>query len=372
MNTFDGFSLSGANITRYLPIYGNANGIVGAYRKYAEPHKKYEPSPLEPGQTPLLLLDGELSEETLRHAVERIGLTTFVALYRAYDIKLKKRYEEALKRIRGIGYLRKNGEMADWIKGDIHRLKSTDDDVVRDALTDLLQPVFDFEKTRDEYHSAIIGPPIDASTGQEIPGDLNEYLFRRASAMYPLGVESVLTANLKQSAIPKTRYFLEGMEDAPASAGVRQIGDFGVQTNLFDAACTTIDDTVETLSRLFMDSIENRGAISLADIIAYCSEIGLYMGNVAYYAIGAACRGLLQESTVFYDGVACWKFAEVRDIGSWIRQTYETYRKRRTSGAREAVLFFDDTALRQRVGSIFVSDHNTITLRITKVHEITM
>ncbi len=179
------------------------------------------------GRTPLFLLDGELSEKTLRRAVEKLGLTAFVAIYRPYDVKLKIRYEGTCTRVRSIDYMRKDGEMADWVKDDIHRYKTTNDDFVRDALAGLLHPVFEFESARADYNAAVATPPIDAITGERVAGDLNEYLYRRASGMYPLGVESVLESNIKQSMIPKSQSFRDGLEGAPAPKGVRKIDEGG-------------------------------------------------------------------------------------------------------------------------------------------------
>ncbi len=88
MTSFDKFELTGANIARYLPIYGNASKMIGAYRKFAEPHKKYESTPLGVGQVPLFLLDGELTASMLDKAKKTLKMSASVVLYRPYDVKL--------------------------------------------------------------------------------------------------------------------------------------------------------------------------------------------------------------------------------------------------------------------------------------------
>jgi len=61
MNTFDDFKLTGANAARFVPIHGNAAGIVGAYRKVMgmkiRSREKFV-GKIELGMVPLFLLDG--------------------------------------------------------------------------------------------------------------------------------------------------------------------------------------------------------------------------------------------------------------------------------------------------------------------------
>ena len=92
MNSFDDFKLTGANITRYFPIWGNSSKIIGVYRKtmgfkVKARAKKYRE--MELGLIPLFLLDGELSEKKLKRAAEILNLKAYVAIYRPFDIKIK-------------------------------------------------------------------------------------------------------------------------------------------------------------------------------------------------------------------------------------------------------------------------------------------
>lgn len=75
INTFDDFVLSGANKTRYVIVIGNAAGLIGAYRKIF--------TTIGIGQTPLFLLDGNLSPKLLTKAKDKLELAEFIALYRA-------------------------------------------------------------------------------------------------------------------------------------------------------------------------------------------------------------------------------------------------------------------------------------------------
>jgi hypothetical protein len=352
VNSFQDFRLTGANAARYLPIFGDAPGIIGAYRKYAEPHKKHEPPPLGIGQTPLFLLDGKLSAATLRRAEEKLKLTVFVAVYRPFDVKLKRQAQSLYKKLRGWGWIGKDGAAADWVLEDKLRAESTTDEYAGER-TAVIQPYLDYIKAWEEYAVSDAMPPVDAVTGETIIGDLNDYLYRRAIAIYPLGVESILSANTKQSAIPKARFFVDGMEGAPAPKGVRKIGGDGGQIDLFDVGRPSINDAIEELRRFCRESIDRDGAVRLADIILHCAGIGLYKGNVTLYAIGAACRSFLQENGIFFDGCAYWCYTEVRDVSGWILLMYGNIERGRISAHRKAAWFFDDTGLKQRLERIF-------------------
>jgi hypothetical protein len=56
---------------------------------------------------------------------------------------------------------------------------------------------------------------------------------------------------------------------------------------------------------------------------------------------------------VFYDGIAYWRYREIRDISSWIQRAYVEIRMRRKPGRQEAALFVDNTTLKQRLERIF-------------------
>jgi hypothetical protein len=345
MNSFDDFRLSGANITRYVPIWGDSTGIIGAYKKtlgvkVRNRIKTY--GKIELGLMPLFLLDGELSAKTLKKAVERLQLTAYMAIYRPYDVKLKKRFEDEYKRCRQGGIVKKDGTVSEWAVEDKRKKDMHPDEWTGKAA----QPYFDYEKAREEYNAVIKTLPVDAETGKEITGDINEYLYERAREIYPLGVESILEANARQSAIPKNQFFMDGMENAPAPKGVRKYGQGNGQMTLFDSDKPYIDDVITELCGFFKKNIVKNGTVRLLEIIEHCADIGFYKGNITLYAIGAAFREFHQENAVFYDGVAYWRYIEVKDISSWIMQAYGPR-------ARDSAMFIDETGLKERLEYIF-------------------
>jgi hypothetical protein len=159
-------------------------------------------------------------------------------------------------------------------------------------------------------------------------------------------VENVLEANAKQSAIIKHQFFMDGMENAPAPKGVRKYEQGSGQITLFDFDKLYIDDAITELRGYFKKSIEQNGAVRLCEIIERCAGIGFYKGNIALYLIGAAFREFSQENAIFYDGVAYWRYVEVKDISSWIIQAYGPR-------ARDSAMFFDNTELKERLEYMF-------------------
>jgi hypothetical protein len=171
MNSFDGFSLSGANTTRYVPILGDAAGMIGAYRRTLGGKtraKKYRENKVELGKVTLFLLDGELRTKTLDKAVKTLGLRAYVVLYRPFDVKLKKRLETLCKKCLSQGLIKKDGSIADWIRQDIERLETEQDEFIRDNLAAPIQSYIDYLKAREEYESAIDNPPVDSASCKEI------------------------------------------------------------------------------------------------------------------------------------------------------------------------------------------------------------
>lgn len=353
INTFDNFVLSGANKTRYIPIIGNSTGLIGAYRKIA--------ATIETGQTPLFLLDGMLSANMLTKAKDKLGLAAFIVLYRSFDIKLKKRYEAELTRLRSSGYINKDGSFPEWALEDLHRFETTSDLFLKEQLTGILSPYFDYEKAKKEYIGAAKALPVDAATGEEIIGDINEYLFNRAKAMFPIGVESVLEANIKQSAILKTRFFIDGMRNEPVPNGVRRSGLNARQLSFCGTVEASIDDAISELCGFMRERLEQNGAVKLTDIITHCADIGLYKGNITLYAIGAACRGIKKETGIFYDGVAYWRYSEAQDISSWVLRVYDILQPRLIRGElrflsryeSDSAIFYDNTSLKERIEYVF-------------------
>jgi len=225
--------------------------------------------------------------------------------------------------------------------------------ITKEFLESMLRPFFDYENARVEYAATVEIEPVDATTGVEIYGDLNDFLFEWAANAFPFGVESLLEANIKQSAIPKHQFFMHGMESLPVPKGIRQSGR---QMTLFDMDKPIIQDTINKLQGLIKHSISHVGAVRLSEIIELCAEIGLYKGNITLYVIGSALRDFDIDNAVFYDGVCYWNFAEVRDISSWFLQAYELYVTGRSRKSKKAALFFDSTGLKERLESIFDLD----------------
>ena len=352
MNSFDGFVLTGANKTRYVPIIGNATGIIGAYRKAVgvkvRAHaKRY--GKIELGLMPLFLLDGELTAKTLKKAVETLRLTDYVAIYRPYNIKIRKRLENEYQLCRTGGIVNKDGSVSEWALEDKRKKDMNPGEWTGKAA----QPYFDYETARDEYTEAIGILPVDAATGSEIIGDINDFLYERAREIYPLGVESLLESNIKQSAILKHQFFIDGAENAPAPKGVRKYGKDNWQMTLFDSDRPYIDDTIEELRGFLQKSIELTGVVKIFDLMVHCAEIGLYKGNITLYAIGAALQYFNKKNAVYHDGIAYFRYTEVIDISSCILTTYEYYKRNKTAGIREAAMFFDDTGLKERLEYIF-------------------
>ena len=352
MNTFDDFKLTGANATRYVPIHGNASGIIGAYRKTMGVKIKARVKhvgKIELGMVPLFLLDGKLSAKALNRAVETLGLTAYVAIYRPFDSNIKTRFEKLYKTCCKRGYFKKDGSCSDWITEDLQRYE-TGNIFAREFVENTIGCYLDYKAAQAEYTAISEMPPIDAATGKEIIGDLNTFLFERAMEMFPYGVENLLESNVKQSEIPKHKFFMGGMELSQEPKGVRKNGG---QMSLFDLDKPSISDTISELQRLIKQSISQNGAARLSEIIEQCAQIGLYKGDVALYVMGAAFRDFNMERAVFYDGVAYLKYTEVLDISSWILQAYELHIRNLARSARNAALFFDDTDLKERLEDIF-------------------
>jgi len=93
MNTFDDFKLIGANASRFVPILGNASGIVGAYRKAmgvkVRAREKFA-GKIELGMVPLFLLDGRPSENSLPKTAAKLGLTVYAVICRPFNVEIKK------------------------------------------------------------------------------------------------------------------------------------------------------------------------------------------------------------------------------------------------------------------------------------------
>jgi len=246
------------------------------------------------------------------------------------------------------GGIKNDGSKSKWLSDTISRYENGND-FTRESLEPIVKPYLDYEKARFEYFSAIQINPVDASTGKKITGDLNDYLFEWVINTFPLGAESILEANAKQSSIPKHKYFMDGMEELPPPKNVRQNGE----KTLFDFDKPSIQDTAEELCKFIRRSLNHTGAVRLFEIIEQCAEMGLYKGNITLYVIGSALRDFITDSTVFYDGVAYWKFAEVRDISTWFLRAYEEHAKSKSRTIGNAALFFDNTGLKERIEDIF-------------------
>jgi hypothetical protein len=352
MNTFDGFKLTGANSTRYILIRGNASGIVGAYRKAVGVKiraKVKHVGKIELGLVPLFLLDGRLSPKILKKAVAKLGLVTYVAIYRPFDPEIKKQLRELHQKCRDGGYIKEDGSDAEWVDDTLLRYENGND-FTREHLKPIVSPHLDYEKAKIKYLSAIQVNPIDAVTGKKIVGDINDFLFEWAKSTFPLGIESVLEANVKQSAILKHKFFMDGMEALPAPKYIRQSG---TQMTLLDFGKPCIQDTITELRRLILRKLNLSGAVRLFEIIEQCAEIGLYKGNVTLYVLGATLKSFNEDNTVFYDGVINWKYTEVLDTSTWFLQAYELQTKGRSRSIGDAALFFDNTGLKARLEDIF-------------------
>jgi len=332
MNSFDNFILSGANKARYIPIIGNARAIIGIYRKSTQF--------VVPGQTPLFLLDGNLSDRLLARAVDRLKLTKYVIIHRPFiDLERQKQIAAYRSKFNSCGWLGKDGVVTEYLAKNVERYRTTNCDLTRDTLGDYLRGYFEYEQILAEYNADIAIPPIDKATGEDIVADLNEYLFGKAKSIFPLGVESLMESNIKQSAIPKPRFFMDGMNNDPAPKGIcRQ----------------RIGNTVADVLGFSKNRMEQDGAAILSEIITYCADIGLYKGNVTLYVIGAVFREFVQNSTVLYDGANYFCYAEVKEISSKFLQIWDvmqTNKQRRTDF--QAAIFFDNTGLKERLRWIF-------------------
>ena len=354
MNTFDDFKLTGANAARFVPIHGNASGIVGAYRKAMgvkiRNKEKFVGKP-ELGMVPLFLLDGRPSEKSLSKAVAQLGLSFFVAVYRPFNIEIKKRFRDLHEKSCG-WHINKDGSIAEWLSDTLLQYKNGNA-FTREALEPIVKPYIDYERAQAEYLSTVQLNPVDAATRKKITGDLNDFLFEWAKNTFPFGAESILESNVKQSTIPKHKFFMDGLEALPAPKDVRQ-GDS--QMTLFDFDKPSIQDTVSELRSLIRQKLTHAGAVQLYEIIELCAEIGLYKGNIALYVIGAALRDFNMGGAVFYDGVAYWNYAEVRDISTWFLRAYEERERGRLRATGKAALFFDNTGLKERIEAIFGSN----------------
>ena len=351
MNTFDDFKLTGANAARFVPIYGNASGIVGAYRNTMGVKiraRKKIVGKIDLGMVPLFLLDGRPSEKTLSQATAKLGLTVYAAIYRPFNIEIKKRYRKLHERCRG-WHFKKDGSMVEWLPDTISRYESGCP-FAQESLEPILRPYFDFRKAQVEYFSAVELNPIDAATRKRITGDINDFLFEWAQNTFPFGAESVLEANVKQSAIPKRKFFMDGLKALFAPKDVRQGGG---QMTLFDFDKPGIQDTAAELRRLIRQKLTRYKAVRLYEIIEQCAEIGLYKGNIALYVIGAALRDFNMDGAIFYDGVAYRQYAKVQDISTWFLRAYEEHGHGRSHSIRNAALFFDNTGLKERIAFIF-------------------
>jgi len=263
-----------------------------------------------------------LSIKLLVRAKEKLKFNAFVALYRPFDVKLKNRYETKFRQLRSSGYIKKDGSYADWVLEYLHRYEATHDTFLKEQMVGILNYYFNYEKVKKEYFESIEKFPVDAVTGEEITGNLNDYLFNRAKAIFPIGIESVLTSNTKQSAIPKHRFFVDGLENKFAPDGVRRFMFEARQLSFCGTFDADIDDVISDLYSFMDGQIMQNGAVKLADILKHCADIGLYKSNITLYALGAACRKL-NNKTIFFDGVANWQYAETQDISSWFLRVYD-------------------------------------------------
>jgi len=171
MTSFDDFILSGANIMRYVPIRGNAAGIIGLYRKARES--------IALGQVPLFLLDGEPTSSLLNRAIEKLQIKVYIIIYRPFDTKIKKKYEDLSKNMRSAGFFKKDGSIANWAQENLDRLETEQNEFVKKHLINTIQPYLNYINAKREYEIAVAAPIIDADTRQEITADLNEYLYEK-------------------------------------------------------------------------------------------------------------------------------------------------------------------------------------------------
>jgi hypothetical protein len=234
-----------------------------------------------------------------------------------------------------------------------HRAETTDDEFVKEQLTGVIQPYLDYEKAKSAYEAAIDIPPVDADTGEPIKGDLNEYLFEKAKTMFPLGIESILADNVKLQVMTKHRFFLDGTENAPAPNEIRQTGQDSRQITLFDSGKPYIGDVIQAIIDFFSRRIEETGAVKLTEIIRYCADIGLYKNNITLYVLGAAFRFFNRETAVFHDGVCYFRYIDFKDMSAHIMRIFDFYYSVKIRSSSEALLFFDNTMLKERIKSIF-------------------
>jgi hypothetical protein len=328
--------------------------MISAYRKAIGAKtiakvKRY--GTIEPGLTPLFLLDGNLPANTLDKAVKTLQLPAYVAIYRPFDVSIKRRFEDVYKKARCCGFLKKDDSVAEWVMEHKVKIERIREEHGIDYGMAAIQGYLDYEKARKDYTAVIGTRSIDASVGEAIAGDLNDYLFNRAKSMYPIGIENVLESNLKQSAIPKYGFFMDGLENRHPPKGVRVRPD-SKQITLFTFGCVSITDTIDELRLYFRQRIEQDGAVNLRETIEHCAEIGLYKGNITLYAIGAAFQDFVRDDAVFYDGVCYFRYAEVLDIAPQILAQYDSNARRLKKGT----LFFDGTGLKERLESIFGID----------------
>lgn len=350
MNTFDNFRLCGANINRYVPILSDASKMVGAYRKLAEV--------VETGKVPLFLLDGVITQENLAKAIEKAGLTAFVAICRTCDNKAKKELENLYKMMRSRGLLNKDGMACEWLSREVRKCDTLTGET-KQALAETIADYLIFEKAQDKYVKEAATIPIDATTGNRIDGDLNEYLFDVAKEMFPFGIESILEDNTKQSEIANTRFFMDGIQRKPPPKGVR-CNDWE-QMSFFDTRGTDVNDSIAKLREFVNRQVKETGAVTVVEMLQRCADMGLYISNTTLYALGSALRDMDKQDAVFYDGIVCRRFSKVKDVGSLVLKVHKEMQPRMIKGkltvprrsVHSSCFFIDNSTLKDRLRWIF-------------------
>jgi hypothetical protein len=312
---------------------------------------------IEPGKIPLFLLDGDVSTHTLDKAAQKLQLTAFLAICRPFDIGLRKRFEATWKLARGSCEINPDGSTPTWVHEHREQIIAIREEHGVDHGMKAIQGYLDYCEARDAYEAALSASTIiDATTGDNVVADLNEYLFERAKILFPLGIESIIETNVKQPGIPKAKFFDDGMSDAPPPKHLNP---------------QKLSAVVETLKEYFAQRIEQNGKLQLTDIVSYCGKLGLYKSNITLYILGAACRYFLRNDAIFYDGIYGFRIAD--EVEAWsrgrIHRTPKLLTKdvsiasyllalydRNPRRVAESALCFDQTGLNERLASIFDVD----------------